>query len=104
MAGRPKKQAAAPLPAERERLVTVVVLKNRGTAEHVRLCAKPARQSERVALVWAGDTITVDGILTGAALGELGDQWVAVETQNGAGYIHREYLVLPGDPPPDASE
>lgn len=104
MARRPKKLAAAPPAAIPAMGDVVVVLKNRGTAEHVRLCAQPDRQSERVALVWAGDTITVDGILTGAALGELGDQWVAVETQNGAGYIHREYLVLPGDPPPDASE
>lgn len=79
----------------------VVVLKNRGTAEHVRLCAKPARQSERVALVWAGETIRVVGVQTGAALGELGDQWVYVELpERGlAGYIHREYLLLPDDPP-----
>lgn len=79
----------------------VVHLKNRGTANHVRLCAEPDRQSARVGLVYEGAVITYTlPPVTGAALGELGDQWVLVTTDNGwVGYIHREYLLLPGDPP-----
>ena len=100
MAGRPKKiptPAPSPLPQGGE---YVVRLRNRGTAEHVRLCERPDRASRKVGLVWAGETIRYGVQMTGALLGEHGDQWVPVETEDGLnGYIHRSYLVLPEDTP-----
>lgn len=90
-----------------EAVETVVVLRNMGTADHVRLCAEPDRASARVALVKAGERITYNSqIVRGAALGEWGDEWVHVQqVETGLnGYIHRAYLLLPGDPPLEAAE
>jgi hypothetical protein len=76
---------------------SIITLQNRGTAEHVRLCERPDRQSPRVALVYEGDAMRYNPqIVRGAPLGEWGDEWVYVEMFDGGlkGYIHRAYLVL----------